>query len=108
MRWITKPKPEDKIVKKISDDLGVDLNKRIKSIETDPQNLIPRVMETAIGNTKSVKIYGKNYKTIDGTAVRDYVHVSDLARAHLDAISYLHNQRKNQDQDGSRSTVEPE
>ena len=74
---------------------GYDLNKRIKSIETDPQNLIPRVMETAIGNTKSVKIYGKNYKTIDGTAVRDYVHVSDLARAHLDALSYLHNQRKN-------------
>ena len=51
-------------------------------------------MEVASGERDKVKIYGNDYKTRDGTGIRDYVHVSDLAKAHIDALDYLHN-RKN-------------
>ena len=68
---------------------GYDINNRINGIEINPQNLIPIVMETAIGKRKKVKIYGNDYKTLDGTGVRDYVHVNDLAKAHLNAIDYI-------------------
>ena len=43
-------------------------------------------MKTALGKTQSVRIFGDDYNTPDGTCVRDYIHVSDLARAHLLAI----------------------
>jgi UDP-glucose 4-epimerase len=54
-------------------------------------HLIPLIMKTLIGEIKNIKIYGTDYKTPDGTCVRDYIHVCDLAIAHrlsLDAIFY--------------------
>ena len=53
------------------------------------------MMEVAIGMRKKVRVYGNDYNTRDGTGIRDYIHVSDLAKAHLDAIQYLH--EENQD-----------
>ena len=52
-------------------------------------------MEVASGKRNKMKIYGNDYETRDGTGVRDYVHVSDLAKAHIDALGYLYNKRKN-------------
>lgn len=53
----------------------------------DPEtHLIPLVLEAAAGKRDSVKIFGTDYSTHDGTAVRDYIHVEDLARAHLLAL----------------------
>jgi len=52
-------------------------------------NLIPLVMRAALGRGPAVKIYGTDYPTPDGTAVRDYVHVVDLADAHLRALDWL-------------------
>jgi UDP-glucose 4-epimerase len=52
-------------------------------------HLIPLVLDAARGARPSVHIYGEDYATPDGTCVRDYVHVSDLARAHVMAIDYL-------------------
>ena len=68
---------------------GYDVNKRISGLEINPQNLIPKVMETAIGMRSYINVYGNDYNTADGTGVRDYVHVNDLACAHIDAIEYL-------------------
>jgi len=62
---------------------------RIIEPEKNPQNLLPILMETAIGKRDGVTIYGDDYDTPDGTCVRDYVHVSDLADAHVLAIDYL-------------------
>jgi UDP-glucose 4-epimerase len=52
-------------------------------------HLIPRILEVALGRTKQVNIFGTDYPTSDGTCVRDYIHVSDLARAHVLALSAL-------------------
>lgn len=56
------------------------------AIET---HLIPLILQTALGMRERIAIYGTDYPTPDGTAVRDYVHVCDLAKAHLAAISRL-------------------
>ncbi len=56
----------------------------------DPEtHLIPLVIETALGRRPSIDIYGTDYPTPDGTAIRDYIHVQDLVEAHVRALSYL-------------------
>jgi UDP-glucose-4-epimerase GalE len=56
----------------------------------DPEtHLVPLVIEAALGLRTSVNVFGTDYPTPDGTAVRDYVHVTDLAEAHLLALRYL-------------------
>jgi UDP-glucose 4-epimerase len=52
-------------------------------------HIIPLVLDVALGRRKSIKIFGDDYPTPDGTCVRDYIHVSDLADAHLLALSAL-------------------
>ena len=74
---------------------GYDINKRIKGLEVNPQNLIPIVMESAIGLRSKIEVYGSDYNTKDGTGVRDYIHVSDLARGHIDSIKYILTEHKN-------------
>ena len=54
-----------------------------------PNNLLPYVLEGASGKRASVSVYGNDYPTPDGTGVRDYIHVSDLADAHVAAFGYL-------------------
>lgn len=56
-----------------------------------PSNLMPYICQTAIGHLDKLFIYGNDYKTIDGTAVRDYIHVTDLASGHLKALENLKN-----------------
>lgn len=58
-----------------------------------PNNLIPFVTQTAAGIRKSLQIFGSDYNTPDGTAIRDYINVQDLANAHVKAIKYM-NQMK--------------
>jgi UDP-glucose 4-epimerase len=53
------------------------------------QNLIPRVMLAATGRAPSIKVFGSDYPTPDGTCLRDYIHVLDLGQAHLDALDFL-------------------
>jgi UDP-glucose 4-epimerase len=56
----------------------------------DPEpHLIPLVLYTALGKRESIKIYGDDYPTKDGTCIRDYIHVNDLADAHIKALVYL-------------------
>ena len=52
-------------------------------------HLIPLILDVALGRRKSIRIFGEDYPTPDGTCIRDYIHVEDLARAHLLALSAL-------------------
>lgn len=54
-----------------------------------PNNLMPYVSQVATGRRERLRVFGDDYPTRDGTGVRDYLHVMDLARAHADAIDYL-------------------
>lgn len=62
-----------------------------------PENLIPFVTQTAAGIREELSIFGNNYPTEDGTAVRDYIHVVDLARAHIIALNRLINKKNKED-----------
>ena len=68
---------------------GYDPNGRLFGLEQNPANLLPVVMEVAAGRRDRLKVFGKDYDTPDGTGVRDYVHVTDLARAHVAALRTL-------------------
>ena len=54
-----------------------------------PNNLLPYITQTAIGIRKSLTVFGNDYATADGTCIRDYIHVTDLAKAHVKALYWL-------------------
>ena len=56
-------------------------------------HLIPNVLKAALSNDNSLKVFGDDYPTPDGTSVRDYVHVTDLAQAHLLGLEYMQNNK---------------
>jgi UDP-glucose 4-epimerase len=58
-----------------------------------PQNLVPFITQTAMGLRKELSVFGNDYPTIDGTAIRDYIHVVDLAKAHVIAMQRLLNKK---------------
>ena len=68
---------------------GSDPQGRIGQSTAKATLLIKVACEAAVGKRPHVSIYGTDYATPDGTGVRDYIHVEDLARAHLDALDYL-------------------
>lgn len=62
----------------------------VKGEDHDPEtHLIPLVIQVALGQRQNIKIFGDDYATVDGTCVRDYIHVEDLASAHLLALDAL-------------------
>ena len=54
-----------------------------------PQNLVPYITQSALGKIAPLTVYGNDYPTPDGTCIRDYIHVIDLANAHILALEYL-------------------
>lgn len=57
-----------------------------------PNNLVPYISQVAVGKLKQLKVFGNDYKTVDGTGVRDYIHVVDLAKGHIKALQKLDNE----------------
>ena len=74
---------------------GYDVKGRIHGLEERPSNLLPIIMEVAIGIREYVEIYGNDYDTIDGTGIRDYIHVNDLAVAHVKSLETMIANKKN-------------
>jgi len=68
---------------------GYDVKGRIMGLEQNPANLIPVIMEVAVGIRRELTIFGNDYETRDGTCIRDYIHVNDLASAHAAALDYI-------------------
>jgi len=76
---------------------GADVEGDVGEWQGSSSNLIPLVLDAAIGEREDIKIFGTDYPTIDGTCIRDYIHVTDLAVAHVLALKYL--------MDGGKSDV---
>ena len=57
-----------------------------------PCNLMPYISQVAVGRREQLTVFGNDYPTVDGTGVRDYIHVMDLAEGHLKALAWLRNQ----------------
>lgn len=68
---------------------GADPQARIGQATANATHLIKVACETALGVRRGMQIYGTDYDTQDGTCIRDYIHVEDLARAHVQALDYL-------------------
>ena len=68
---------------------GADLEGEIGEDHDPETHLIPLVIQAALGQRKSIEIYGTDYPTPDGTAIRDYIHVTDLANVHVLALQHL-------------------
>lgn len=68
---------------------GADLSGEIGESHDPETHLIPNVLRAALGQGGALKVFGNDYPTRDGTCIRDYVHVDDLASAHLAALDYL-------------------
>lgn len=75
---------------------GADISGRIGQSGKKAAHLIKVACDAALGIRNAVNIFGTDYPTVDGTGVRDYIHVEDLASAHIDALSYLENATENQ------------
>jgi UDP-glucose 4-epimerase len=68
---------------------GADPQGRLGEDHEPETHLIPLVLQTALGNRKAISVFGTDYPTPDGTCIRDYIHVTDLASAHVLGVEYL-------------------
>jgi UDP-glucose 4-epimerase len=68
---------------------GYDTEGKVTGLERNPANLLPVIMEVAVGKRKKLNIFGNDYPTPDGTGIRDYIHVTDLAHAHIVSLEYI-------------------
>jgi len=71
-----------------------------------PNNLVPFITQTASGNLPRLTVFGNDYNTPDGTALRDYIHVVDLAKAHVSALKYLTGSGLADSQTGSLASLQ--
>jgi UDP-glucose 4-epimerase len=94
LRWYSRLKGISFVSLRYFNAAGYDSKNRVTEPEQNPQNLLPIVMEVAAGKRDKLEIYGDDYNTADGTCIRDYIHVSDLASAHTKAIQFLQREGK--------------
>ena len=95
LEWYSKTKGINYSALRYFNAAGYDVDGEIFGLEQNPANLIPVVMETACGIRKEMSVFGDDYNTPDGTCIRDYVHVTDLADAHVKALEYISKNNKN-------------
>lgn len=89
MQWFAQLKDFHFIALRYFNAVGYAADGSITGREKNPQNLLPIIMEVATGKRDKLHVFGHDYNTPDGTCVRDYVHVEDLAAAHVAAIKKL-------------------
>ncbi|MEN2751831.1 UDP-glucose 4-epimerase GalE [Psychrobacter sp. FBL11] len=81
------------IVLRYFNPVGAHLSGQIGEDPNDiPNNLMPYISQVAVGKLKQLSIFGNDYLTVDGTGVRDFIHVTDLAQGHVAALNYLQQQ----------------
>jgi len=76
--------------------VGAHASAHIGEVQEKPENLVPYITQTAIGKRTSLSVFGNDYPTRDGSCIRDYIHVMDVAHAHTKALQYLIKQAQTQ------------
>jgi len=94
LEWYGKLKGMKYAILRYFNAAGYDVKGRVSGLERNPENLLPIIMEVASGKREKLSLYGNDYDTRDGTCVRDYVHVNDLAQGHVLALKYLFEKEK--------------
>lgn len=89
MRWFDQAHDIRYVSLRYFNAAGAHENGKIGEDHRPETHLIPLVLQTALGQRKEMKVFGNDYPTADGTCIRDYIHVSDLADAHVLAVEYL-------------------
>ncbi|MCI5221658.1 MAG: UDP-glucose 4-epimerase GalE [Candidatus Electrothrix sp. AR4] len=75
---------------------GADQDGGIGEDHSPETHLLPLAIFSALGQLSNIEVFGTDYATADGTAIRDYIHVSDLAEAHVKALDFLNTEKKSQ------------
>jgi len=87
---LAEPKNRHAVALRYFNPVGADLSGEIGEDPNDiPNNLIPFVAQVAVGRRDFLQIFGNDYETVDGSGVRDYIHVVDLARSHVVAVDHI-------------------
>jgi UDP-glucose 4-epimerase len=94
LSWYARLKDFNYIALRYFNAVGYAADKSITGREKNSQNLLPIIMDVATGRRESLNVFGSDYDTPDGTCLRDYIHVSDLASAHVAAIKKLATDKK--------------
>lgn len=89
MRWTGKAHPLRYVALRYFNACGAHASGEIGEAHDPETHLIPLILQVPLGKRESISIYGDDYPTKDGTCIRDYIHVSDLAQAHILALDYL-------------------
>lgn len=94
LRWFDQLKGLNSACLRYFNAAGYDVDGELKGLEQNPANLLPIVMEVITGAREQLEVFGDDYDTADGSCIRDYIHVTDLADAHVRALNYLENNKK--------------
>ena len=94
MDWYSRLKDFNYIALRYFNAVGYAADGSITGREKNPQNLLPIIMEVATGKREKLYVFGNDYDTPDGTCLRDYIHVEDLASAHVAAIKKMLSEHK--------------
>jgi UDP-arabinose 4-epimerase len=89
LHWYTQSRGFQTLALRYFNAAGADPEGQIGEMHSPETHLIPLAIYAALGKRPPLKVFGTDYPTPDGTAVRDYIHVSDLARAHVLGVEYL-------------------
>jgi UDP-glucose 4-epimerase len=95
LRWFSRLKNLRYAALRYFNATGYDVQGKLRGKEKNPANLSPVVMETLAGIRDKMLVFGDDYDTPDGTCIRDYIHVNDLATAHLMAMKHIENKDSN-------------
>lgn len=91
IRWTANAHPLNYVSLRYFNACGADESGDIGEDHNPETHLIPLILQVPLGKREEISIYGDDYDTKDGTCIRDYIHVDDLADAHIKALNYLRN-----------------
>lgn len=92
--WVKTDKEKSALLLRYFNPVGAHHSGKIGESPLDvPNNLVPLVAQVAMGLRQKLSIFGQDYDTLDGTGIRDYIHVSDLVKGHVSGLSYIFNLR---------------